>query len=160
MKLKSVCLDMDGTIADLYNYPNWKELLESESTEPYLYCKPMFNQALINLLNGFRDNGIEVNIITWYAKQRHKNAAYDKAVKDAKEYWLAKYGIPYDNFIGLKYGKPKHKAIRLNANENSILVDDNYKICKTWNKGRAINPRHENMNRELYKILWFVKNCQ
>ena len=33
-KPKMICFDMDGTIADLYNVPNWLEMMRDENTAP------------------------------------------------------------------------------------------------------------------------------
>ena len=33
--MKNIFFDMDGTIADLYNIPNWKEELDSFNPSPY-----------------------------------------------------------------------------------------------------------------------------
>lgn len=36
-----VCLDMDGTIADLYGYPDWLECIQNEDPTPYRECLPL-----------------------------------------------------------------------------------------------------------------------
>ena len=34
-KMKMICFDMDGTIADLYAVPNWLDKLRAEDASPY-----------------------------------------------------------------------------------------------------------------------------
>lgn len=157
-KLDRICLDMDGTIADLYNYENWRDYLDDKSVAPYLNCQPIGNiDKTALLLKLLREKGIKIHVITWLAKQRHADKEYDEQVINAKKAWLAEYGIPYDEFTALKYGKPKHKSIRCKKGERAIIIDDNYSICKHWKHGRAINPRHENINKALFGILKYVR---
>ena len=157
-EIKSVCLDMDGTIADLYKFEGWKQHLEEKSIKPYLDCKPLGNiEKTAMMLNVLRDNGVKINIITWLSKQRHKDKKFDEQTIDAKKAWLAEYGIPHDNFIALPYGKNKSKAIKTKKNEQSIIIDDNYRVCRQWVHGQAINARYVNVNRALYFILKNLK---
>ena len=41
---KAIFWDMDGTIADLYNVPNWLDKLRAEDTSPYREAKPLFSR--------------------------------------------------------------------------------------------------------------------
>ncbi len=43
-----ICFDMDGTIADLYNVPNWLERLQAEDATPYLEAKPLWDMECLN----------------------------------------------------------------------------------------------------------------
>ena len=40
---KAIFWDMDGTIADLYNVPNWLDKLRAEDTSPYREAEPLFS---------------------------------------------------------------------------------------------------------------------
>ena len=49
---KTICFDMDGTIADFYGVENWLEYLKSENPYPYMIAKPLVNMsALARVLN-------------------------------------------------------------------------------------------------------------
>ena len=41
MKKLNIYFDMDGTIANLYEYKDWLSHLSLESIAPYEFCKPM-----------------------------------------------------------------------------------------------------------------------
>lgn len=162
--LECICWDMDGTIADLYNYPDWLDHIESHNTEPFLHCKELLDlKFTINILNELRSKyGVKINIITWLPKKRRERGEkeYAQEVIKAKKYWLAKHEFPYDEFIPIKYGKLKHEYISCSPDGRAVLIDDNSKICKEWNKGRAIHAQREDVNRELFKILdYHRKNC-
>lgn len=36
-----IIVDMDGTIANLYHYPNWLERIRAHDASPYREAKPM-----------------------------------------------------------------------------------------------------------------------
>ena len=140
-KVKMVCFDMDGTIADLYGVPNWLTSLRRFDAMPYRQANPMWDvDKLANLLHMAQSQGIEVRIITWLSKE--STPEYDKAVREAKRDWLEFWGIPYDHFHGVKYGATKADSIRkyLNEGETAILFDDNAKVRSGWHMGEAIDP--------------------
>ena len=139
--LKMICFDMDGTIADLYNVPNWLALLREFNPLPYRTAEPMWNMAeLADLLHKAQTAGIEIRIITWLSKE--SNAEYDRAVREAKREWLEAQGFPFDHFHGVAYGATKADSIRkyLGKDETAILFDDNAKVRNGWHMGEAFDP--------------------
>ena len=138
---KSLCSDMDGTLASLYRVPNWLNLLRAYDPLPYAIATPMWNMTrLANLLRQFQKKGIEVNIITWLSMG--STPEYDRATREAKKEWLNRYDFPYDHFHGVKYGATKADSVRkrLNPGEEAILIDDNAKVRDGWHLGRTIDP--------------------
>lgn len=141
MKVKMVCFDMDGTIADLYGVPNWLEQLRNFDATPYAIAKPMWNtHELSELLYALRRSGIEIRIITWLSKETTKK--YDMAVRTAKKNWLYNHDFPFDHFHGVAYGATKADSVRkyLHEGETAILFDDNEKVRAGWHLGEAIDP--------------------
>lgn len=139
--LKMVCFDMDGTIADLMNYPNWLGLLREYSAEPYAKAKPMWDmEKLREVLVALQNEGIEVRIITWMSME--SNREYDRMTRAAKLEWLKKYNFPFDNFHCVRYGATKADSVRkyLNEDETAILFDDNKKVREGWSLGCALDP--------------------
>ena len=139
--IKSLCWDMDGTLASLYSVPNWLNLLRAYDPLPYAIATPMWNMTrLANLLRQFQKKGIEVNIITWLSMG--STPEYDRATREAKKEWLNRYNFPYDHFHGVKYGATKADSVRkrLNPGEEAILIDDNAKVRDGWHLGRTIDP--------------------
>ena len=52
--MKAIYFDMDGTIADLYNYDGWLEMLQNDDVTPYEECGILVDiEKLQNILNEF-----------------------------------------------------------------------------------------------------------
>lgn len=153
-KLTTICFDMDGTIASLFSYPNWLELLRAENPTPYAEAKPMWDmEALADILNALRDKGYTIDIITWLSKDSSEE--YKTATRNAKLEWLNRYNFPFDHFHGIAYGTTKADSIRkyLAIDETAILIDDNDKIRKGWHLGETVNPTTTNILDFLASLL-------
>lgn len=142
-KLKMICFDLDGTLANLYNVPNWLEKLRAYDASPYLVAKPMCDmEDLAFLLQVAQHRGIEVRIITWLSKDSTKE--YDEIVRITKRAWLKAMGLPFDHFHGVAYGATKADSIRRHidrsSGETAILFDDNANVRKGWTMGKAYDP--------------------
>ena len=140
-KPKMICFDMDGTIADLYNVPNWLEMLRNENPAPYLDAEPMWDMVhMAEILKKIQQAGIEIRIITWLSM--NSTEEYKVAVREAKRAWLEKWGFVFDHFHGIQYGATKADSIRrsLANNETAWLIDDNEKVRKGWHMGETIDP--------------------
>lgn len=151
---KMICFDMDGTLADLYNVPNWLEQLRAFDPAPYREAECMWDEEeLAYILNTLIDNGVEVRIITWLSKE--STPEYDEAVREAKREWLEALGIPYTHFHGVKYGATKADSIRkyLEEDETAWLFDDNEKVRKGWHMGEAFDPTAIDILDLLYALL-------
>lgn len=153
-KIKMVCFDMDGTIADLYSVDNWLEMLRAEDTTPYRIAQPLCNMIeLARVCDKLRANGIEIRIITWLSKG--STEYYKKAVRKAKAEWLKAHGFIADHFHAIQYGTTKADSIRqyLRADETAILIDDDARVRKGWNMGKTINPITTDIIQELERLL-------
>lgn len=151
---KMICFDMDGTLADLYNVPNWLEQLRAFDPTPYREAECMWDEEeLAYILNTLIDNGVEVRIITWLSKE--STPEYDEAVREAKREWLETLGIPYTHFHGVKYGATKADSIRryLEEDETAWLFDDNAKVRQGWHMGEAFDPTAIDILDLLYALL-------
>jgi FMN phosphatase YigB (HAD superfamily) len=151
---KMICFDMDGTLADLYNVPNWLEQLRAFDPTPYREAECMWDEEeLAYILNTLIDNGVEVRIITWLSKE--STPEYDEAVREAKREWLEALGIPYTHFHGVKYGATKADSIRryLEEDETAWLFDDNAKVRQGWRMGEAFDPTAIDILDLLYALL-------
>lgn len=152
--IKSLCWDMDGTLASLYGVPNWLNLLRAYDPLPYEIAAPMWDMArLADLLRQFQKEGIEVNIITWLSME--STPEYDRATREAKKKWLNCYNFPYDHFHGVKYGATKADSVRkrLSPDEEAILIDDNAKVRQGWHLGRTIDPTSCDLLNVLEELL-------
>lgn len=150
-KKKMICLDLDGTLANLYAVPDWLPKLRAYDPTPYAEAAPMWNMdALALVLELLKLNGWKIAIITWLSKR--STPEYDAAVRRAKRDWLERYNVPYDSFHGVKYGRTKADSVRKSC-AYGILIDDNETICSGWTLGPTINPTKENIIEKLLALL-------
>lgn len=133
--MKAIYFDMDGTIADLYGYEGWLEMLQAENTEPYEKCGCLVDFIeLRNVLNDFIAAGVTIGVISWSAMGGSKE--YNRRTRKAKKNWCNEFFANiFTEFHVVKYGTPKHWV----ANEkDSILVDDNKEVRDAW-RGETID---------------------
>lgn len=153
MRIKMICFDMDGTIANLYGIQGWKDHLNNENPLPYSNAKPMWNMKKLNrILFKLQARGIEIRVVTWLSKDSTEQ--FKETTRKAKIEWLKKYRFPYDHFHGVQYGTTKADCVRkyLKENESAILIDDNDRIRLGWTLGETINPTTTNIIKALKKI--------
>ena len=131
MKKIRVYLDMDGTIADLYNENGWLEDIIAENTRPFDNAKPMTTEE--TLYKVFPKNIYEIAILSMTPKDAKKE--YCNRVARAKDEWLNRYFPTLTKRIYLPYGNNKN----LKNSVNAILVDDSKAIRETY-RGTALNP--------------------
>ena len=132
---RRIYLDMDGTIANLYEVENWLADLKKSDPRPYIEAKPMVKEeVLADLIN----KGYELAIVSWLAK--NGNEVYNKEVRKTKKNWLKIHypEIKFEEIHIVKYGTPKSKVVK---HKDGILIDDEKNNRKKW-KGTAINPKY------------------
>ena len=84
--MQVIYFDMDGTIADLYGYDNWLELLRAEDTTPYEDCKVIFDvEELRAVFNALIAAGFMLGVISWGAMGGSRE--YCKRTRRAKKAW-------------------------------------------------------------------------
>ena len=133
--MKAIYFDMDGTIADLYGYDGWLDMLHNEDTTPYEDCGVLVDlEEMRKVLDALIAAGITLGIISWGAMGGTKD--YCKRTRKAKKEWCEKYfnGI-FTEFHVVKYGTPKHHVRKI---KDSILVDDNKEVRDAW-RGETID---------------------
>lgn len=127
----TIYFDMDGTIADLYNVPNWLPLLRNEDVLPFQVAAPLVNMsAFARLLHSLQKKGIKIGIISWTSKE--SSTEFHEAVTAEKMRWLKKHlpSVSWDEIHIVPYGTPKHSLIK---KENSnYLFDDNGSVRADW----------------------------
>jgi hypothetical protein len=150
MKRRMLCFDLDGTLADLYNVPDWLSKLRAEDPSPYLNASPMWDmEALASVLRNLQSKGWEISVITWLSKD--SSESYKIATRAAKLEWLKRYNFPFDSFHGVAYGATKADSVRKVA-EYAILVDDNQKVRNGWSLGKTIDPTKVDLIEVLKKL--------
>lgn len=148
-----IIFDMDGTIADLYGYPEWLKKLREYDASPYQNAKPMWNmEKLGEVLRACHKAGITIVVCSWLSKESTKD--YDCAVRRAKKQWLRDFDFPYDEIHLVKYGTPKHRYRR--PNERNVLIDDNDTIrtmFEKYNNCSTLNPSSTNIIEWLENLI-------
>lgn len=133
---KQINFDMDGTIANLYQVENWLEKLINKDPSPYMDAKPMVNMSILaRYLNRLAENGWEINIISWLAK--NSNSEYDEQVRLAKLEWLKIHlkSVHFTKISIVEYGTYKENLGK------GILFDDEENNRKYW-KGEAYDEKN------------------
>lgn len=147
---KMLVFDMDGTIVNFYQVPNWLEDLKNCNPRPYEVAEPLYNMMLLkNILLTFKLLGWKIAVTSWLSKDSTKE--FDKMVRTAKREWLKNQGFPYDEIHLVKYGTNKSNCTRNKANYQ-ILVDDNADVRAKWSLGDTINAQ-ENIIDKLQDLL-------
>lgn len=129
--MKKIYLDMDGTIANLYEQKNWLERLQKEDTTIFLECQPLILES--ELLRLFPPKYYEIIILSMTPYNCSKE--YHNQVIEQKNQWLDIHFPLLKKRIYKKYGNNKN----LKNSANAILIDDNETIRNTF-KGIAFNP--------------------
>ena len=149
---KMICFDMDGTIADLYNVPNWLPKLRAEDASPYEDAAPIYDMDKLNEICAIlQQAGYEIRVITWLSM--NSSEEYKDAVRTAKRNWLDKWGFIYDHFHGVQYGATKADSVRNYVESDAILIDDSAKVRNGWHLGQTIDPTDGNLFENLLGLL-------
>lgn len=149
---KMICFDMDGTIADLYNVPNWLPKLRAEDASPYEDAAPIYDMDKLNEICAMlQQAGYEIRVITWLSM--NSSEEYKDAVRTAKRNWLDKWGFIYDHFHGVQYGATKADSVRNYVESDAILIDDSTKVRNGWHLGQTIDPTDGNLFENLLGLL-------
>lgn len=124
----TIWLDMDGTVADLYNRNNWLQELQTEQ-EIFYKLKPLFDMYdFIQIQREMREK-VEFNIVTWTPMEA--TYKYHENCKSQKLEWVRTHMAYITQFFALPYGTPKQVVINDRAGIH-ILIDDNPEVIETW----------------------------
>ena len=126
--MNTIYFDLDGTIYNLYGFPNWLECILSEKTNCYTNSDLLVNyEEFTIVLNQLKEKGYKLGIITWLSKKATKN--YQNKVRKAKYRFINKwFSNIFDEIHIIQYGKDKSYY----CNENDILFDDEEKNRLQW----------------------------
>lgn len=125
-----IWFDMDGTIANLYNEPQWLDKLQAYDPSPYINAKPLVNMSLLaRYLNKLQKQGYEICIVSWLSKE--PTPEYDRLVTEAKKAWLKRHlaSVHFDIIDIIAYGTPKGEG------REGILFDDEERNRLQWGEG-------------------------
>lgn len=125
----TIWFDMDGTLNQFYNVPNWLPMLRASDPTPYMIAKPNVNMSLLaRYLHRLQDMGYEIGIISWLSKTG--TPAYNAEVTATKYAWLKRHlpSVIFDEINIVPYGVNKN----LFNDGNDILFDDEQPNRENW----------------------------
>ena len=131
----TIWFDLDGTLAGLYDVPNWLPMLIDSNPAPYKLAAPLVNMSkLARTLNKLQRKGYKIGIISWLSKT--STPEYDEAVTAAKLWWLKKHlnSVNWDKINIVAYGRNKWEVCG-----EGILFDDEAPNREAWG-GNAYHP--------------------
>lgn len=132
-----IALDMDGTLAGLYDVPNWLESIRGEDATPYEVAAPLCDvDALARVLKLARSEGHTIEVVSWNCKG-DISPEYRRKVRKEKVNWLKRYGLlgEVDAVHVVKHGTPKSKV----ASGWGVLFDDETANREEWSSsGRGV----------------------
>ena len=125
---------MDGTIADLYNYPDWAGILRGHVENPWIDCGDVNPDEVYDMFLNLNPM-ISVDELKKFCKQFDDTVVWSmtpwdateevmKATAKAKLEWLAKY-FPFllDNVVITKHQDNKNICLSENIVYKSIWID-------------------------------------
>lgn len=129
----TIYLDMDGTIADLYEVNNWLLRLRAYDAKIYAEARPLCNMnTLARRLNKIQRKGVKIGVISWGSKD--KNPAFLETVKTEKMRWLRQHlkSVSFDEIHIVEYGT---KKTIFRSSPDDILFDDETGNLIDWGNG-------------------------
>ena len=131
MKKIKVYLDMDGTIAGLYDIAGWLPRLRNEDSHIFEECRPMISEA--KLYEYFPKDKYDIRSCSMTPKGASKQ--YCQNVIAQKNKWLDEHFPSLSKRYYLPYGSNKNYK----NSSSHILVDDNATIRENY-RGKALYP--------------------
>lgn len=126
---KTIWLDMDGTLVNLYGVENWLPMLRNSDPTPYAIAPTLVNFShLARLLKALQKQGYNIGIISWLAKNSTRE--YDELVANVKREYLRRHlpSVVFDEIIIVPYGTEKNNF----NNGFDFLFDDEEQNRETW----------------------------
>lgn len=156
-------LDMDGTIADTYNYPDWAGILRGHVKDPWTECgvvdpkevyrmfadvNPMITAKELKAFCAAWDETVVYSMVPWDATDE----VVEATVK-GKLFWLHKHYPFLNNIVITKYKHEKNRIDPLDVkyihfetvptwwqpSKWDTLVDDNENLLKSF-EGHTLPP--------------------
>lgn len=139
--MNTIWFDMDGTIYNFYDIPNWLEMLEKGRYGVYnvLGYRRRHLTRIMEVVAALVKQGWRVGVLTWASKNLAADDVRIDEISDVKYAWLSENAQALkDNgyFFCFEYGKNKAEYLAEQglASEDgfNFLVDDNALVRADW----------------------------
>ena len=152
---KTIYFDLDGTVYDLYNVPNWLEKLRREEPNIFLEGETISNlstQTFTDVIVGLINSGYTFGVISWLPM--YCTPEYAETCRQEKIKWCQRNlpFVPVENISIIPYGIPKQKAITKKS-QIMWLIDDNKEVCEIWKTPKARLYKNVSENYSVYTAL-------
>lgn len=149
--MRTLFLDMDGTVCDLYGKTNWLWFIMAEQRGLFENLKPLVNiDELTRICKQLIEKDWIINIISWTPK--NVTNEYIRCVEEEKKRWVSKF-MPYvENVYILDYGVSKQSA-KYKGSSVEVLVDDNKEVCEKWNTPKRRSSKTVTKHNNVLAIL-------
>ncbi len=128
-----IYFDLDGTIYDLYNFPNWLYMLQNEES-PFYDLPPLVDiKVLRKIMEKLQSRETaSFEIISWLPM--NASIAFEEKCTDEKINRVHDdFGTElFNNGHFLRYGTPKESAVLEPLTRKHVLIDDNLEILEQW----------------------------
>lgn len=120
-----VYVDLDGTVANLYDVPGWLGRILAGDDLPYRVARPCGD------MGGLRElaRRVDMTFLSW--GPRGADGAFLGRVRAAKRAWLDAQGLESVPLVCIPYGTPKSQAARA---AGAYLLDDEERNVKEWER--------------------------
>ena len=151
--MKKIIFDLDGTLYDLYNIPDWEKKLRQEKRNIFLEGKTFLNDDFYEIIEELRNLGFTFDVATWLPMFATKQ--YEQICREEKEKWIKDNLKFVEGIYIAPYGTPKQKMVEKKSSI-MILIDDNLEVCRSWEtkKQRQYKNVKNNLIEILEEILW------
>ena len=123
--------DLDGTLYNLYNIPNWLDMLEKEIPTVFTVGKPLQNMEYLNKkIEVFQKLGVTFSVVSWLSLKGSDK--FNKQCISKKMEWCKKYLPTVKELHFIPYGTPK--TLYTKKEKFNYLIDDNLEIVSKFNK--------------------------
>ena len=161
MKKKVLILDMDGTIADTYNYPDWAGILRGHPKDPWTQCgkvdprevselfrnvNPMVNPDELEKFCKSWDDTVVYSMAPWDATSQVEIATVAGKVIWLKELFpfiknivITRYHHDKSDIRDVLYKDFKTLSDNWQPSRQDTLIDDNEELRKNF-KGDSMVP--------------------
>lgn len=143
----TIIFDMDGTIADLYNHPEWLSYFQEEKSI-FQYLEPMIPTFAFNSIIEKLKTVCDVRIITWLPMNATKE--YKAICRKDKKQWVKTFVPSIEKVHAIAYDSNKHGVKGIS--KNAILFDDNEKVRESWEKTGRPATDEKDILRKLIQI--------
>lgn len=131
--MRTIYLDMDGTIANTYEVDNWRPRLLAHDASVFMDAEPADKEKVMELIELLGGNVVVLTMLPEHTLSGSELDAYYDEVKQTKIAWLAKHFPEFDKIEFVDFEETKSSYWE----PGDVLIDDSSSQLRDW-PGMAI----------------------